>query len=737
MSRKLPIALSLCLAWSVSPTAVQAQTTEQPSPTKAPSAASMLPEVISWDRQDPHTERKSSSVHKIVISEEEIERYDDATVGDVLRRLPGMTFTGPAGVAKDVRMRGLEKGYTQFLINGEPVPGAAQDRQMQVDRLPADMIERIEILRNPTAEQESAGIGGTVNIVLKRNAENLTRFGGAYGKNGHLDVGNVIGHWNRSFGNFDAVLGLSHTVGAEAIVEEKQIFDAKGTLTQREYKPRPVKKTETLLTPRLSWRFGEDRLSLDPFVSLGTEQKDETSEVRNAKGELTKGVSNTEAKTDDIGRIAGRYDGKVGAVNWYAKAGVQQGKTGKDKSGSEQNAVGVLTKRSHERETIREDQGYAGAGLDLPVGAHVLKAGVEWRDTGFEKEKRVSEAKKATDPLAPKAPGANDVYAIKERRAIAYMMDEWRLGDAHWLTPGIRFEHVDRDATDRDGATQKGAFFAPNPSLHYRWSATPHTNFRASVAQTLKLPKFDDVNPLLSLATGANAGSLLNPDKAGNVGLQPERAAGIEAGIEQFFWGDRGVVGLNFYNRQVSDYVEKVTRQEGDRFVERPQNVGSARFWGAELDGRLPLLQGGGHELTLTGSHSELRGAVTLPASTGGSDVKDLAPRVSNLGMDWRHFPSLWSLGFTVNHVPTFTTDSINPDGAREVKTLQATNLLDLYVGKAFGPAAELRLIAKNLLSVRKDEAKTKYNADGSPGQAESKIESSQPTFLLMFQSRF
>lgn len=47
----------------------------------------------------------------------------------MLRRLPGTSFTGPAGVNKDIHMRGLDKGYTQFLINGETVPSAKQERR--------------------------------------------------------------------------------------------------------------------------------------------------------------------------------------------------------------------------------------------------------------------------------------------------------------------------------------------------------------------------------------------------------------------------------------------------------------------------------------------------------------------------------------------------------------------------------------------------------------------------------
>jgi iron complex outermembrane receptor protein len=712
-----------------------AQATDLPA--EPSDRAGMLPEVVTTGQAEAQVERKTAGLQKIVISEEEIERYHDATVGDVLRRLPGVTFTGPAGVSKDARMRGLEKGYTQFLINGEMVPGASQERQMQVDRLPADMIERIEIIRNPSAELESGGIGGTINIVLKSRAENLTRLSASYGKNGHLDVGNAIGHWSQSFGDLSVILGLSHTVGAEAIVEDKQTFNAAGGLTQSEHKPRPVQKSETLITPRLTWSLGQDRLTLDPFLSRGTENKDETSEVRNASGALTKNVGAAEAKTDQISRISGRYDGKADWGNWFAKAGIQQGQSGKDKSGNERNAAGTLTKRTLETEAVQEDQSYVGAGVDLPMGSHLLKAGLEWRDTGFDTSKTVSEAKNATDALAPKAPGANDIFQVKERRAIAYVMDEWRLADAHWLIPGLRLENVDRDGTDRLGVTQAASVFAPNPSLHYRWAASPNTNFRASVAQTLKVPSFNDLNPLVSLATGADAGTLLKPDKGGNVGLRPERAAGIEAGIEQFFWNDRGVVGLNLYNRDVNDYVSPVTREENGRFVQRPHNVGNAHFWGIELDGRLPVLRNEGQELMLTGSYAELRGEVRLPSSGAISSVKDLPPRVSNLGLDWRHFASQWSAGVTINHVPTFTSDSVNPDGVREVKTLQAANLLDLYVAKAFGPASEIRLIAKNVLSVQKDEYKTKYNTDGSVNTSEAKIEASQPTLMLQFQSRF
>lgn len=690
-----------------------------------------LQEVQVVDVFEAVAERRDAPVQKIVVSEEDVERYGDATVGDVLRRLPGMTFTGPAGVAKDVRMRGLDKGYTQFLINGEPVPTATKERQIQVDRLPADMIERVEIIRSPSAAYDASGIGGTINIVLKSRADNLTRLRAAAGRNGSLDVGDVVAQWSRRFETLDVLLAASHTVGAEDVSEDKVKYKANGTFDNRELKEKPVKKTETLLAPRLTWRLGADRLTLEPFVSSGTEEKREVTDTLDKDDKLTKSKLNREDKDDTIARIAGRYDGKTSWGGWHVKLGSQEARTTKDKSDTESDKNGVATKRTTEDEKVRERNVYAGAGVDLPLGAHALSAGLEWRDGEFDNRKLKAETdfKKGTtsDKTNPK-----EVYEVEERRLIAWVQDQWQLASRHWLTPGVRVERLERESTDSLANVLESDNSATSPSLHYRWAVLDDLNLRASAARTTRFPKFDQLNPFVE----SKSGSLTDPDKAGNPDLKPERATGYEVGLEKFFLGTQGAVGLNFYYRDVEDFVEKVSRLEGARYVERPQNVGEARFWGAELDWRVPLLRSGSHRLTLTGSHAELRGRVKNSTTGIEQDVKDKPPRVTNLGLDWQHGASGWSAGLAVNHVPTFTSDSTNDDDKREIKTLQAATLLDLYLGKRFSPLAELRVIAKNVLSVDKDEAKTVYKA-GAVESAERKVERSEPTILVTFESRF
>ena len=704
----------------------QAAASEPPGLPHA-AGGTVLPAITVSGAREAQRARKDAPIQALVIGEEDVERFGDATVGDVLRRLPGMGFSGPAGVVKDIRMRGLDKGYTQFLINGEPVPTATKDRQFQVDRLSADMIERIEIVRGPSAMLDAGGVGGTINIVLKQRADDLTRLRAAAGRNGRLDVGDVVGQWSRRLGVVDAVLALSHTVGAEDVIEEKDGFSAAGALTQREHKDKPAKKTETLFSPRLSWRHGDDRLSLDGFVTLGSEDKTETSNIANAAGAHTKGVVKKDDKDDTIWRLGARYDARAAWGEWHAKAGVLRARIDKTADATETNAAGALTKTTDEWEDIADGSRYAAAGLSLPLGeANRLSAGLEWRTAEFDHIKRKTE--NGTDRSAPA-----DRFNIAERRGIAYLQHEWEPAAGHLLTPGLRAEQVRRKAADANGIVNQGRSTSTHPSLHYRWALRKNTLLRAAATRTLKLPKFDQLNPLLT----TRSGTLSDPDTAGNTALRPERARGYELGIEHYVAGLRGVLGANLYRRDVQDFIQKHTELEGERYVQRPRNVAQARFHGLELDWRLPLAHKGPHTLTLSGSHAELRGHTRLAGSGERGGVKDMPPRITTLGLDWTHQPSRWSVGASASHQPGFTTDSRNDDGVRDVRTRNASTLLDAYVTKVFSPQAELRLVAKNLLAVKKRERTEKYNAAGSFTGTEAKVEHSEPTVFVSFGSRF
>jgi outer membrane receptor for ferrienterochelin and colicin len=91
-------------------------------------------------KAEDHDPRRDDTAGKTVIRQDEIMKYGDTSVYDVLKRAPGVTV-----VDNTIRMRGLA-GYTQVLVNGQrPPPG------FSMDALAPDQIERIEIIRAASA----------------------------------------------------------------------------------------------------------------------------------------------------------------------------------------------------------------------------------------------------------------------------------------------------------------------------------------------------------------------------------------------------------------------------------------------------------------------------------------------------------------------------------------------------------------------------------------------------------
>ncbi|HEX5786373.1 MAG TPA: TonB-dependent receptor plug domain-containing protein, partial [Burkholderiaceae bacterium] len=155
--------LSICLSAGVAPLGALAQTTppttaESTAPAEAPELAAV---EVRAARNTDEQDRRESTAAKTVIGREELERQGDGTIADVLKRQPGITLGGAPGRGGSPQMRGMG-AYTQILLDGQSLPPG-----FSVENLTPSMVERIEILRAPTAETGARAIAGTINIVLR------------------------------------------------------------------------------------------------------------------------------------------------------------------------------------------------------------------------------------------------------------------------------------------------------------------------------------------------------------------------------------------------------------------------------------------------------------------------------------------------------------------------------------------------------------------------------------------
>lgn len=109
----------------------------------AQAAETSLAEINVEAEKDDFDARRSATSTKLVYGREELDRMNELTVGDYLRRLPSVTFSGPPGTPKDVRVRGMDKGYTEILIDGEPVTVAnLLDMKKDKDKYEYDALGR-------------------------------------------------------------------------------------------------------------------------------------------------------------------------------------------------------------------------------------------------------------------------------------------------------------------------------------------------------------------------------------------------------------------------------------------------------------------------------------------------------------------------------------------------------------------------------------------------------------------
>lgn len=136
-----------------------------------------------------------------IVASDQIGRFPDANIGDALKRIPGITMQNDQGEARDIIIRGMAPQLNSVTINGERIPSAEGDnRNIQMDLIPADMIQTIEVNKAVLPDMDADAIGGSVNLVT-RSAPNSLRVSGTAGTGINLLTDKPIWTGGLIFGN--------------------------------------------------------------------------------------------------------------------------------------------------------------------------------------------------------------------------------------------------------------------------------------------------------------------------------------------------------------------------------------------------------------------------------------------------------------------------------------------------------------------------------------------------------
>lgn len=141
-----------------------------------------------------------------IISSDQVTRFPDANIGDALKRIPGINVQYDQGEARFGNIRGTSPEYNSVTINGDRIPSAeAETRAIQLDLIPSDMIQTIEVNKVVTPDMDADAIGGSVNLVTK-NSPYKQRLSGTVGSGYNflsekMDANAALVYGDRFFNN--------------------------------------------------------------------------------------------------------------------------------------------------------------------------------------------------------------------------------------------------------------------------------------------------------------------------------------------------------------------------------------------------------------------------------------------------------------------------------------------------------------------------------------------------------
>ena len=103
-----------------------------------------------------------------VVSADQVGKFPDSNIGDALKRINGINVQYDQGEARFGQVRGTSPDLSSVSVNGNRLPSAEGDaRNVQLDLIPADLIQTIEVNKVVTADMDGDAIGGAINLVTK------------------------------------------------------------------------------------------------------------------------------------------------------------------------------------------------------------------------------------------------------------------------------------------------------------------------------------------------------------------------------------------------------------------------------------------------------------------------------------------------------------------------------------------------------------------------------------------
>ncbi|TXB62248.1 outer membrane beta-barrel family protein [Phaeodactylibacter luteus] len=500
------------------------------------------------------------------------------SAADILDKVPAVNVD-PEG---NISLRGSQS--VRILVNGKPSGLMSAGETEALMRMQGDIIERVEVITNPSARYEAEGEAGIINIILKKNKEKgvngsfgLTagypqNFGGSYSLN-----------YRQEDLNFFSNFGIDYRKSPGGGTSEQRFFD--GGLLSSAFNSETERLRGGLggylqlgsdwylspgatLTGSVLYRTGEDvtdasivyqdlDASLNPILTTRRETEEEERD-HNFETAL------------NFNKVFGGDEGHSWTIDFKYILDDDTELAGYRQSSSDQSAPLIQRSRNTEDEAniLLQTDYIRPLGESSKVEAG-LRAALRTVNNDFLVEE---EAAGAFEPL----PEFNDALEYTENIYAAYLIGGHEFG-AFGLQAGLRAELSDITAALlRSGVSNDQDYLSLFPSASLSYKISGKDQVQLSYSRRLSRPYFRRLLPFSNYNDPRN-------NNIGNPNLRPEFTHAFEAGFLKYM--DKGSFLSGIYYRRTTGVIERLTlpAEDGTTII-YPVNLAERDAYGVELN---------------------------------------------------------------------------------------------------------------------------------------------------------
>ncbi len=494
---------------------------------------------------------------------------------EVLNNVPSVQVS----IEGEISLRG--SSGVQVLINGKPSVLATD--QGALGTITADMLEKIEVITNPSAKYDAEGTSGIINIVMKKEEKK--------GLNGSVTLN---GGYPKNYS-----LGLS----MNRRTEKFNLFSQIG-FGDRTY-PDKIEQINRDLTDNtvLSSEGTHERDEAFFNLILGVDYHINDLNVISLTGNFAYEVEKEFSDNDFIDRNADESIGSSWNRNEDTKAtnpkyqyDFQYKKDFKDNKehnllfsaqghffGKDQSSVydntpisGDVNERSQQSRTdyAMADYTFKLDYTDPITDNYTIETGSQYVISDVTNDYAVEDLQ-GGDWIGN--PNLTNIFEYNQKvlgiyGTGAYENDKWG------LKLGLRMENTDMETESSDSVETNGRNYTNLfPTIHTSYKLTEFLSFQAGYSKRIFRPRMRDLNPFSNIRNNFVI-------YTGNPDLMPEYTDSYE--ITGIYVLEKLSFNIGLYHLFTTDVIERITRFENGISITRPENIGSNRATGLEFNAK-------------------------------------------------------------------------------------------------------------------------------------------------------